>query len=339
MDPAKLPTVSVLLPTYDRARYLAAAVESVLGQTFRDLELIVVDDGSTDGTDRVLAGIADRRVRIVRRPHAGCPAALNAGLAAAHGRHIARIDSDDVWLPDLLAELIPLLDARPEVGMVYARCEGMYFDGTPSGTTRGGPLRHPADAFCSLLYANYTPSIATVYRRACLERVGTYDERLAYAEDWDLALRIARHFPVVFVDRILARIREHPGNATAPFPAILRKRTSEYARVLDKAFAEPALPPRASRMKALAYRNVHIGAAMQWVLLGEPLEAGRALAAAFRAGGNPLRTLGRVALSSAVWFGLSRYRATAGLAYAVVRWRSAARMTGRRSASRILGGA
>jgi len=333
MDSAKLPTVSVLLPTYDRAEYLGAAIESVLGQTFGDLELIVVDDGSTDGTERVLASITDPRLRVIRRPHAGCAAALNAGLAVARGRHIARNDSDDVWLPELLAELVPLLDARPELGMVYARCDGMHADGAPSGATRGGPLRYPDDAFSSLLYANYTPSIATIYRRTCLERVGDYDEGLTYAEDWDLALRVARHFPVAFVDRMLARIREHPGNATALNSATLRKRTSELAVVLDKAFAEPAPPARAARMKALAYRNHHIGTALQWLMLGEPREAGRAFAAAFREGGNPLGTLGRAALSSAVWFGLSRYRVTSSLGYAVVRWRSAARLTGGRAAT------
>jgi GT2 family glycosyltransferase len=335
MHPANLPTVSVLLPTYNRAGYLAEAVKSVLDQTFRDLELIVVDDGSTDGTDRVLADIVDPRLRVVRRPHAGCATSLNAGLAVARGRYVARNDSDDVWLPDLLAELVPVLDARPELGMVYARCEGMSADGTPSGTTRGGPLRYPEDAFCSLLYANYTPSIATIFRRTCLERVGVFDEGLTYAEDWDLALRIARHFPVVFVDRVLARIREHPGNATALRSPTLRGRAGELASVLDKAFAEPALPARAARMKALAYRNHHIGTALQWLLLGEPREAARALAAAFRAGGNPLWTLGRAALSGAVWFGLSRYRVTSRLGYAVVRWRSAARM----ARGRILGGA
>jgi glycosyltransferase involved in cell wall biosynthesis len=339
MDSANPPTVSVLLPTYDRAAYLGAAVASVLGQTFRDLELIVVDDGSTDDSDRVLAGIGDPRLRVVRTPHAGCAAALNAGLATARGRYVARNDSDDVWLPDLLAELVPLLDARPGLGMAYARCEGMDAAGAPTGATRGGPLRYPEDAFRSLLYANYTPSIATVFRRSCLERVGVYDEGLTYAEDWDLALRVARHFPVVFADRVLARIREHPGNATALRPAILRRRARELAIVLDKAFAEPAPPARAARTKALAYRNHHIGTALQWLMLGEPREAGRALAAAFRVGGNPLRTLGRAALSGAVWFGLSRYRATSHLGYAVVGWRSAVRTTLGRSTSRIPGGA
>jgi GT2 family glycosyltransferase len=335
MDSAKLPTVSVLLPTYDRAEYLGAAIESVLGQTFGDLELIVVDDGSTDGTDRLLAAITDPRLWVVRGRHAGCATALNAGLAVARGRHIARNDSDDVWSPDLLAELVPLLDAHPELGMAYARCDGMHADGTPSGATRGGPLRYPDDAFSSLLYANYTPSIATIFRRTCLERVGVYDEGLTYAEDWDLALRITRHFPVAFVDRVLARIREHPGNATALSSPTLRKRTSELAAVLDKAFAEPALPARAARMKALAYRNHHIGTALQWLMLGDSREAGRAFAAAFREGGNPLGTLGRAVLSSAVWFGLSRYEPTSRLGYAAVRWRSAARMTGGRVAARM----
>src|SRR5689334_15893775 len=92
MRSAMLPTVSVLLPMYDRAGYLPAAIESVLAQSFTDFELIVVDDGSSDGTDGVRARIDDPRLRVVRRPHAGCAAALNAGLAVARGRHIARND-------------------------------------------------------------------------------------------------------------------------------------------------------------------------------------------------------------------------------------------------------
>ena len=222
--------------------------------------------------------------------------------------------------------------------MVYARCDGMRADGTRSAATRGDPLRYPEDPFASLLYANYTPSIATIFRRTCLERVGTYDEQLTYAEDWDLALRIARHWPVAFVDRVLARVREHPGNATGLRPGTLRAQAREYARILDKAFAEPALPAPAARMRALAYRNLHVRTALQWLMLGEPPEAARALAAAFSAGGNPLGTLGRAALSSAVWFGLSRYRTTTRLGHAAVRWRSAAaRLARGRSASRMVG--
>jgi glycosyltransferase involved in cell wall biosynthesis len=312
--------VSVLVPTYDRAGYLGASLRSVLDQTFSDLEVVVVDDGSTDGTADVLARIADPRLRVVRQPHAGCAAALNGGLAVARGRYIARNDSDDVWLPNLLSELVPVLEANPALGLVYGRCQGMRADGAPSGATRGLPLRYPHDPFRSLLYADYTASIATVYRRSCLDLVGAYDATLVHSEDWDLVLRVARVFPVAFVDRVLARIRAHPGNATALGAVSTPARIKDRETVLDKVFARSDLAPAAWAMKPIAYRNVHIGNALQWWSISEYRRAGHSLAAALRSGANPAGTLLRAALSFGGWFGLSRYVATARLGHALLRW-------------------
>src|SRR5262249_29774449 len=103
MADSPAPRVSVLIPTWNRARYLPIAIESVLAQSFEDLEVIVIDDGSTDDTSGALAAIRDPRVRTIRGEHRGISRALNAGLAAARGELVARLDSDDMWLPDLLA--------------------------------------------------------------------------------------------------------------------------------------------------------------------------------------------------------------------------------------------
>ena len=304
-DPGS-PAVSVLTPTFNRAAYLDAAVRSVLAQTMPDLEVIVIDDGSTDDTDGVLARIDDPRVRVLRQAHAGCSAALNAGLAVARGRYIARNDSDDVWRPDLLAVLVPRLEADPALGFVYARCDGMHADGGPSRATRGGPLRDPGDALSSLLYTDYTASITTVYRRSCIDRVGPFDGALDTSEDWDLALRVARTFPVAFVDRTLATIRTHGGNSPALREPGLEGRMARRQRVLDKMFADPDLPARARRIEPLAYRNLHIASALQWLSIGSYRNAARSFAAAVRTGGSVPVTVGRTLWSIVLWFGISR---------------------------------
>ena len=318
-DPA-VPAVSVLLPTFNRAGYLGASVQSVLDQTMRDLELVVIDDGSTDDTAALLARIDDPRLRVVRQPHAGCSAALNAGLAVARGRYVARNDSDDVWHPDLLAVLVPRLEAEPTLGFVYARCDGMEADGRPSRATRGGPLRDPRDALSSLLYADYTASIATVYRRSCIDHVGAFDATLDTSEDWDLAVRVARNFPVAFVDRTVATIRAHDGNATALRRPGLATRMARRQRVLDKIFADPDLPASASRMRPLAYRNFHITSGLVWLSIGAYRDAGRSLASAIRAGDSVPVTVGRALWSVVVWFGISRSPAAARLLRRGLAW-------------------
>ncbi|MGD9764942.1 MAG: glycosyltransferase family 2 protein [Candidatus Binatia bacterium] len=324
------PLVSVLLPTYERAEFLSDSIRSVLAQSFGELELIVIDDGSTDASDRVLQSwSADPRLRVIRQPHAGCTAALNTGLKAARGTYVARNDSDDEWLPDWLAVLVPALAAQPEAGFAYARCAGMRADGTPFGAVRGGPMRYPDDPFRSLLFADYTTSIATLYRRACIERVGGFDPQVGPSEDWDMALRVAREFPVVFVDRVVARWREHPGNMTSPYAAGREQALRDRRRVLDKIFERPDVSVSARRMRAVAYRNVHIGSAMQLLSIGERRAALSALREAYAAAGQPVATSARIAWSIAWWFGVSRWPPAVRACQAVLRHTRMVRTAGR----------
>jgi GT2 family glycosyltransferase len=301
------PTVSVLLPTYDRAYYLEGSVRSVLDQEYADLELIVIDDGSTDGTAALLAGIDDPRLRVLRRSHAGISAALNAGLGTARGRYIARNDSDDLWHPALLATLLPVLERAPHLGFAYACSALVDADGAPKSETRGMPPRHPADGFRSLLYSDCSVAVTTIYRRRCLDEVGGWDPASDVAEDWDLALRVARHHPFRFVDRILAMIREHPGNATHLRAAGFEHRLAARRGVLDKVFAATDLPPAARRMRPLAYRNLHVGEAMQWLARGDRGQAVAAFRRALGSGGSRWATAGRIAWTTTLWFGVARH--------------------------------
>jgi glycosyltransferase involved in cell wall biosynthesis len=262
-----VPAVTVLLPTHNRARYLAEAIDSVLAQTFTDIELLVLDDGSTDGTADLVATVTDPRVQYFARPRGGISASLNAGLAQARGRYIARVDSDDRWMPDLLATLVPMLDADAQGGVAYGRGQAMDQDGRLLGATMGLPLRFPGESLRSLVFDDCTCNVALVARRSCIEEAGGYDEGLASSEDWDLWLRVARRHRFLFADRVLAHVRWHDGNLTGPaspyFEATLAGRTAP----LDKLFRDPDLPADVRAMRPQAYANVHLFRGLRWLLV------------------------------------------------------------------------
>jgi len=297
----RTPAVTVVIPTYDRALYLGDAMRSVLAQTFGDLELVVVDDGSADGTSAVVHAIGDARLRLVQQPHRGIGAALNAGLRGARGRYVARLDSDDVWLPEMLETLVPVLDARPEVGVAYGRGQAMDERGRPLAHLQGLPERFPGESLRSLVYDDCTCNVALLARRACFDRVGGYDEALVANEDWDMWLRVARYWQFAFVDRVLARIRWHDGNLTGPaspqFADVLAARTAP----LDKLFRDPDLPAAIRSMEPAAYANVHLFRGLRWLqakgVRRSVGNAAREFSLAIRASDRRLETAARIA-----WF-------------------------------------
>lgn len=295
------PAVTVIVPTRDRACYLGEAIGSVLGQTFADLELLVIDDGSTDDTRGVVGAIDDGRVRYMHQESSGISAALNRGLRSARGRYVARLDSDDVWTPDMLATLVPVLESHPEVGVAYARGQAMDANGRVLPNLQGLPERFPGDSLRSLVYDDATCNVALVARRECFERAGLYDEELLSSEDWDMWLRVARHYRFTFVDKVLARIRWHEGNLTGPgsprFAEVLDARSGP----LDKLFRDPALPPAVRAMRSLAYANVDLFRGQRWLQAGKPGRALRSLGSAVRTSDHRVTMLARV-----VWFTVAR---------------------------------
>jgi len=194
MDSA--PEVSVIIPAYQAAATIASTVTSVLAQTIDHLEVIVVDDGSSDGTAAVARALSDRRVRVLSRAHVGVAAARNAGIAEARGELIAFLDSDDLWLPRYLELALEALAQAWRPGFAYTDAYG--FDPRTglvgARGLEGGPPPSPpplrAEAFLlELLRRNFVFSSATV-PRAVLEELGGFDQRMAPAEDYDLWLRI-----------------------------------------------------------------------------------------------------------------------------------------------------
>ena len=195
-------SVSVVLPTYNRASTVPRALRSVLAQSYAPLEILVSDDGSTDGTQEILeqefgAELGDGRVRVLRNPNRGVSAARNAGLAVARGDVVAYLDSDNEWDPDYLLAMVDALGRHPEAATAYA---GLRVLGGP----RGDFTRVAAFDRETLLYGNFIDMNVFVHRRWVAEQLGAFDEELTRLVDWDMILRYTRLYPPVLVPFLLA---------------------------------------------------------------------------------------------------------------------------------------
>ncbi len=202
-----MPHVSIIIPTYNRARLLRQALSSVTSQTFRDFQIIVVDDGSTDDTAAVCESMPD--VRLVHLKHSGLPAvARNAGIAASDSELVAFLDSDDQWLPHKLVSQIAVFRENPCVGLA---CSDAVIEGPSAPSDRktyhSASARYRRDSsFEVLLDDNFVIASTAIVRRSVLEHVGYFceDAPLRGLEDYDLWLRVAATSPVIYMPEPLA---------------------------------------------------------------------------------------------------------------------------------------
>jgi glycosyltransferase involved in cell wall biosynthesis len=195
-----MPRVSVIIPTYNRADSVMRAVDSVLQQTYRDFELIVVDDGSTDDTAKRLEDDPDRLTLTVQE-HAGVSAARNNGLRLAEGQLIAFLDSDDYWLPEKLAVQVCFFDEHPET--MICQTEETWVRRGRRVNPMHKHLKPSGDVFWRSLDLCLISPSAVMLRKELLNQVGMFDETLPACEDYDLWLRISAHYPVHLIDRAL----------------------------------------------------------------------------------------------------------------------------------------
>jgi glycosyltransferase involved in cell wall biosynthesis len=209
------PSVSVVLPTRDRAQLLERAVGSVLGQSWGDLELIVIDDGSRDETPAILSRIQDPRLRCVRsQSPRGAPHARNLGIRHARGRYVAFQDSDDEWLPHKLERQIHAIEGRQTVGVAYCdmyrvRTDGWVFYHRSPSIVRGR-LVDPATRYWQTYMLG---AGSAVVRRECLQGASAFDESLRSFEDLDLFLRLALEHDFVHVREPL--VHYHAGEGVS----------------------------------------------------------------------------------------------------------------------------
>ena len=288
------PRVSILIPTYNRAHFLPETIASALAQTFADIEVIVVDDGSTDDTAHVVQTITDARVKYIYQTNRGVSGALNAAWRAARGEYLSFLGSDDIFLPAQIETLLPVLENDARVGLVYARAQAMDAQGKPLPQILGAPPKFRERALASLLYGDCVCGIACLVRRSLMEQVQGYDETLIANEDWDIWIRMAELAQFAFRDEILARYRMHPTSLTGARSKNYHRVVSDRVRLIENYYSRPNLPAEALQVKSLAQRNVYMEVGIRFLSIGEIRNALPYLARAIRAHGNPFSTTLRV---------------------------------------------
>ncbi|MDD3518283.1 MAG: glycosyltransferase family A protein [Chromatiales bacterium] len=253
--------VSVIIPAHNRATYLARTFDSVLAQRGVSLEVLVVDDGSTDDTPEAVAPYLNRLecpVRLLQQERRGPAGARNLGLRHAIGEYVAFIDSDDLWLPGHLQRAAAVLDDEPEVGLVCSAIRQIDEHDRPLPDARRHLKGESGWVFDKLLLRCFVNSPTVVLRRAVLDRTGLFDPDIWPLEDWDLWLRVARHAQLRFLPEPSALYRIHVGQATHAGRQSATRREQMTLKVLGKAFdlgADETLRRRAltSAYTRLAY--------------------------------------------------------------------------------------
>jgi glycosyltransferase involved in cell wall biosynthesis len=218
-DDGHLPMVSVVIPCFNHAHYLTEAIESVLAQTYPHLEVVVVDDGSTDNTSEVAARYPG--VRLVRQPNQGLSAARNTGIRQTNGDYLIFLDADDRLLPSCVEAGLDCFRRHPECAFVSGRFRFVAQDGTVLHRNQGYTIER--DHYLEMLRRNYIPMGATVmYRRPAFAAVGGFEPSLHPAQDCELYFRITRSFPVACHDGEVAEYRRHGSNVSRESVVMLR---------------------------------------------------------------------------------------------------------------------
>src|SRR5690606_22583907 len=251
------PLVSVVIATYNMGQYLQDAVQSVLDQTWKNLEVVVIDDGSTDDTPERMAELtaADSRVVYVRTPNQGQPKAKNAGINKAKGNFIAFCDGDDQWRKNKLELQMPQFN-DPEVGVVYS--DVSYFDGDGVELDKEQDCGRVSGFVTNqLLIKNFVPFGTAVIRRACIEQDGMFDEALPMGIDWDLWLRYSVRWKFAHVAAPTYRYRVWSGQMSKNY----RGRYENAFRILRKFLDEH--PGQVSpHLEARAWSDMYVGRGM-----------------------------------------------------------------------------
>lgn len=211
-----MPKVSAIIPAFNAAKFLPQAIESVFVQTYRDWEIVLVDDGSTDNTVNIVQPYIDRapaQFQYIYKKNQGLPRARNEAIQNARGELLALLDADDVWRPDRLTRSVAVLDARPKAGLAHAKVarvdsEGHFIDIPPADR------RYLDGQIAQHIYTRraHIQCPTTTFRRECVEAVGGFDSAIPGTADRDLWLRIAERYEVAFIDEILADYRMSAGS-------------------------------------------------------------------------------------------------------------------------------
>ena len=220
--PAANPLVTMIVLCYNQARFVVETLESVKAQTYRNTELIVIDDCSTDDSVAVIERwLTENEIRCTFIPHKtnqGICKSLNEALRLTTGKYISMIAGDDIWLPDKIERQVAIMESEPDsVAVVYSNCFRMDEKGNRLPDlyheARHVPDMPQGRILDNLLQGNFIPGLTALIRRACYEKVGLYDETLPW-EDWDMWMRMARHYSFIYSPPPAAQYRIHPSSIT-----------------------------------------------------------------------------------------------------------------------------
>lgn len=210
-----MPKISVVIPTFNCARYLAGAIDSVLAQKYRDFEIIVVDDGSTDNTGAIVERYGER-ILYIRTENRGAAAARNRGIEASRGEYLAFLDADDWWEPTKLVEQVPELDNDQEAGLVYCDMRVHNDDGTSlESFLSTKPFASSGYVFDQLMHSQFIFPSTALLRMRSIRETGAFDESMRSLEDCDFLLRFCYRWKVAVVPKPLVHRRQRAGSLTS----------------------------------------------------------------------------------------------------------------------------
>jgi glycosyltransferase involved in cell wall biosynthesis len=271
-------TVSVIIPAYNSERYIADAVKSALAQTCPPHEIIVVNDGSTDGTARVLEAFG-RCVRHIYQDNRGEPAARNTGMRAATGEYIAFLDADDLWVAEKLELQMAYFAAHPGCDFVFSDMSTFDDSGIidASVKVRFNITFPSGNIFRALFRETLFGSGSVVFRRASLEKVGYFDEDFLVGSDYEMWLRMARHCEVGVVDKPLLLYRQHAQMSTRGLGRAMRNGVPWEVEALKKVLRlYPAAEEELGReMVSRRFSKTYADTAHTWLQLGDHKQARR----------------------------------------------------------------
>ncbi|MEI7474331.1 MAG: glycosyltransferase [bacterium] len=243
------PEISVIMPVFNGEKYISSAIISVLNQSFKNFEFIIVDDGSNDKTEEIVKSFSsDERVKYFYQTNAGPSVARNTGIALSQGDYIAFIDSDDLWFHKKLELQLHALKQNPKAGLSFGWVK--YIDEN-NRTIGRKEYKINNDYYKNLILGNYVDNGSVpLIKKECFNKIGYFNPNLFVSEDWDIWIRIAREYDLVGVNDYLVQYRIYSISLSKNY----KKMLESLLNILDREFKTPVFPINNIKRKAYAYR-------------------------------------------------------------------------------------
>lgn len=234
----KFPLVSIIIPSYNHEKYIKETIESIVNQTYKNIELIVIDDGSKDNSVRIIQELSNKYGFIfLHRPNKGLSGTLNEGIKLSKGKYFAGCASDDIYALDKIEKQVSFMENNPDYGMCYGKV--IKFD---ENTKTKIEIKNPKSGFVfdALLFGTFIPAVTQFIRKDVFNDIGLFDEKL-YIEDWDMWLRIAKKYKIGYVNEYLAYYRQHETNISNKISEMFESEKQILEKYKDSIFFKEAI--------------------------------------------------------------------------------------------------